>query len=106
MTIQKSEAIEVTTFKLQGCSIDEFITANQEIDVFLKRQIGFRSRKLFEINGLIYDLLIWDSEQNGTNAMHKLMVELSHSPVHKMINQQTVSWNITTVKHIVNSNSV
>jgi hypothetical protein len=99
----KNQAIELTTFKLRGFTTQQFIEANTEIDAFLKRQKGFRSRTIFELKkDVVYDLLVWDSEEEGTNAMHKLMTELSDSPVHDMIDQSTVSWNIAPIEHFVN----
>ena len=38
------DAIEITTFELNGCSVKEFVAANAEVDAWLKRQPGFRSR--------------------------------------------------------------
>jgi len=99
----KNKAIELTTFKLNGFSTQQFIDANVEIDAFLKRQTGFCSRTIFELKkGVVYDMLVWDSTEDGTNAMHKLMSELSDSVVHDMIDQSTVSWNIASVEHFVN----
>lgn len=99
----KNQAIELTTFKLNNFSIQQFIEANKEVDEFLKRQIGFISRSIFELEkGIIYDLLLWESAEDGTSAMHKLMTELSDSVVHDMINQGTVNWNIAPIKHFVN----
>ncbi|UPZ14898.1 hypothetical protein [Flavobacterium humidisoli] len=99
----KNQAIELTTFKLRGFTTKQFIEANATIDAFLKRQKGFRSRTIFELKkDVVYDMLVWDSEEDGTNAMHKLMTELSDSPVHDMIDQSTVSWNIAPVEHFVN----
>ncbi len=99
----KNQAIELTTFKLNGFTIEQFIEANKEVDEFLKRQEGFRSRSIFELKkGVVYDMLFWDSKENGTEAMHRLMTELSDSVVHDMIDQSTVSWNIATVEHFVN----
>ncbi|CAD0000726.1 hypothetical protein [Flavobacterium salmonis] len=99
----KNKAIELTTFKLNGFTTQQFIDANVEIDAFLKRQTGFCSRTIFELKkGIVYDMLVWDSTEDGTNAMHKLMSELSDSVVHDMIDQSTVSWNITPVEHFVN----
>jgi hypothetical protein len=99
----KNKAIELTTFKLNDFTIQQFIDANGEIDAFLKRQVGFCSRTIFELKkGIVYDMLVWDSTEEGTNAMHKLMTELSDSVVHDMIDQSTVSWNITPVEHFVN----
>lgn len=99
----KNQAIELTTFKLKGFTTQQFIEANAEIDAFLKRQKGFRSRTIFELKkDVVYDMLVWDSKEEGTDAMHKLMTELSDSPVHDMIDQSTVSWNIAPVEHFVN----
>lgn len=99
----KNQAIELTTFKLKGFTTKQFIDANAEIDTFLKRQKGFRSRTIFELKkDVVYDMLVWDSKEEGTDAMHKLMTELSDSPVHDMIDQSTVSWNIAPVEHFVN----
>ncbi|WP_229655049.1 hypothetical protein [Flavobacterium sp. LC2016-23] len=99
--MMKNHAIELTTFKLKGFTIKEFIEANAEIDAFLKRQKGFRSRTIFELKGVVYDMLIWNSTTDGTEAMHLLMDELSDSVVHDMIDQSTVSWNITPIEHFV-----
>ncbi|TDW51443.1 hypothetical protein EV144_101118 [Flavobacterium sp. 270] len=99
----KNLAIELTTFKLKGFTIQQFIDANTEIDAFLKRQKGFRTRTIFELKkGIIYDMLLWDSTEDGTDAMHLLMSELSDSLVHDMIDQSTVSWNIATIEHFLN----
>lgn len=98
----KNQAIELTTFKLKGFTTQEFIEANAEIDAFLKRQKGFRSRTIFELKkGIVYDMLLWDSVEEGTDAMHLLMSELSDSVVHDMIDQSTVSWNIAPIEHFV-----
>lgn len=99
----KKQAIELTTFKLKGFTIEQFIEANKAIDIFLKRQKGFCSRTIFELKkGIVYDMLLWNSTEEGTAAMHLLMNELSDSPVHDMIDQSTVSWNIAPIEHFVN----
>ncbi|WP_316845891.1 hypothetical protein [Pedobacter psychrodurus] len=98
--MKKSEAVEITTFKLKGYTCDQFIAANQEIDDFLKRQTGFISRRIFQkTDRTIVDMLIWDTVKNGTESMHRLMDELSDSIVHDMIDQSTVEWNINQVEH-------
>lgn len=99
----KKQAVELTSFRLNGYTIEQFIEANTEIDTFLKRQTGFVSRSIFELKkGVVHDLLIWETKADGTHAMHKLMSELRDSVVHDMIDQSTVSWNIASVKHFVN----
>jgi len=98
--MKKSEAVEITAFKLKGYTCDQFIAANQEIDVFLKRRTGFISRRIFQkTDRTIVDMLIWDTVKNGTESMHRLMDELSDSIVHDMIDQSTVEWNINQVEH-------
>lgn len=98
----KNHVIELTTFKLNNFTIQQFIEANAVIDEFLKRQKGFLSRSIFEFKkGVIYDLLVWESAEDGTSAMHQLMTELSDSVVHDMIDQNTVSWNIAPIKHFL-----
>ncbi|MBS7233938.1 hypothetical protein KHA90_23290 [Flavobacterium psychroterrae] len=98
----KNQAIELTTFRLNNCTIEQFITANAEIDTFLKRQKGFVSRSIFELKkDIVYDLLVWETTEDGTSAMHKLMTELSDSVVHDLIDQSTVSWNIAPIEHFV-----
>ena len=95
-----SEAIEVTTFKLNGQSCAEFVAANADIDAWLKRQPGFRSRRIAEReDGTIVDVLIWDSVKDGESAAKRIMTEMGHSPVHKMINQKTVDWNVAPIRH-------
>ena len=95
-----TEALEITTFKLTGCTCEEFISANRELDTWLKRQPGFRSRRMAEQDdGSIVDMLIWDTVANGTASMHRLMDEMRDSPVHGMIEQRSVSWNIMPVQH-------
>jgi hypothetical protein len=54
-----AEPIEVATFKLaKGCSADDFIAANAEVDEWLKQQPGFRSRRIaVREDGTIVDML-------------------------------------------------
>jgi hypothetical protein len=101
MSKDMQEAVEITTFKLRGYTCRQFIGANKEVDTFLKSQPGFKSRRIFEQDGAIVDILIWDTVANGTKSMHLLMERLSNSIVHEMIDQSTVSWNISKVEHFI-----
>ena len=97
------EGIEITTFKIKGCTFAAFIKANASIDEWLKKQSGFQSRRIAkQEDGTIVDMLIWDSVEAGTDAMHRIMTETADSKVHAMINQNTVSWNMFPVHHNVN----
>lgn len=101
-TKKYNEAIELTTFKLDGVTFEQFIAANEDVDSFLRRQEGFRWRKMIQLeNGTVADILGWDTVDAGTRAMHGLMSELSDSPVHATIKQSSVSWNIAPVLHSI-----
>ncbi|MEO6282892.1 MAG: hypothetical protein ABIN80_13300 [Dyadobacter sp.] len=93
--------LEMTTFQLEkGKTYQDFIEANAYVDTWLKKQPGFQSRHIAQRrDGTIVDALIWDSEQQGTDAMHRLMDELAGSPVHDVIDQGTFSWNIYPIYH-------
>jgi antibiotic biosynthesis monooxygenase (ABM) superfamily enzyme len=98
------EAIEITTFKLvKGCTCEKFIATNQDIDRWLERQPGFRSRRIAQRNdGTIVDMLLWASTDDAESAMHRLMDELQNSPVHALIDQHTVLWTVAPVFHSIN----
>jgi hypothetical protein len=103
-----TEAIKITTFKLaKGHSSDDFIAANADIDVWLKRQPGFRSRRIaVQDDGTLVDMLLWDCIAQAQDAMHRLMDELRDSPVHGMIDQRSVSWNVSSVRHFIASRDI
>ena len=95
-----TEAIEITSFRLNGCSCKEFIKANAEVDAWLIRQPGFRSRRIAERDDhSVVDILIWDTRAHGLAAAHRLMEELGSSPIHAMIDQASVAWSILPVRH-------
>jgi hypothetical protein len=95
-----TEAIEITTFRLAGCTCRQFIAANADIDDWLKRQPGFRSRRIAEQDdATIVDMLVWASADRATASMHRLMHEMANSPVHTMIDQRTALWSVATVRH-------
>jgi hypothetical protein len=96
---RQREALEITTFKLaRGLTVEEFIAANADIDEWLGRQPGFRSRRIAQAaDGSIVDMLIWDSVVNGTDAAERIMNEMGHSPVHAAIDQHSVVWSIAHV---------
>ena len=95
------DAVEVTTFRLDGCTLDEFVEANAKVDDWLRRQPGFRSRRIAErSDGEIVDVLVWDSVEAGEEAASRLMRELAHAAVHSMIDQTSVSWSVLPVRRI------
>ncbi len=93
-------AIEVTTFELSGCTVAEFVAENKEVDAWLKRQPGFRSRAIaMRADGSIVDVLRWASVAAGRDAAARLMTELASARVHELIKQDTVSWNVLPIIH-------
>ena len=99
------EAIEITTFKLvAGRTAKDFVAANADINEWLKRQPGFKSRRIAELDdGSIVDMLIWKSGANGSDAAARIMDEMGHSPVHAVIDQRSVVWRIAQVRQQTSS---
>jgi hypothetical protein len=96
-----SQAIEITTFCLaRGLTMKDFIAANADIDPWLKVQPGFVSRHICERDdGVVVDMLVWDSAEAGHLAANGVTTEMAASPVHASIDHSTVNWTIATVRH-------
>jgi hypothetical protein len=96
-----TEALEITTFRLvAGLSCEDFVAATADVDAWLRRQPGFRSRRIAEREDRsIVDMLIWDTAAHGERAAARLLRDLKESPVHGVIDQSTVVWTIATVRH-------
>lgn len=98
------QAIEVTTFKLKrGLTIEDFLTANTDVDVWLLKQPGFVSRRIAQRDDgvVVVDVLVWKSVADGEDGAARLMVELADSPVHAAIDQSTVDWTVSAVHRLV-----
>jgi hypothetical protein len=95
------EAVEIVTFRLmQGVSFADFVDANRDVDAWLLQQPGFRARRIGEQPGAcVVDVLLWQSEAAARSAMHQLMDELGDSPVHALIDQDTVTWTVAEIRH-------
>lgn len=95
------EAIEITTFQLVGDkTLSDFIAANADVDAWLLQQKGFKSRRIAQGTGcVVVDMLIWATADAARRAARKLMSELRDSPVHALIDQDTVSWQLASVGH-------
>lgn len=97
----EAEAVEITTFRLSpGLTIADFIAANLDVDAWLLQQPGFISRRIAQgDDGAVVDMLIWSSARAGEDAAGRLMRDLADSPVHAAIDQATVSWSVSPVRH-------
>jgi len=62
----------IITFKLKdGVSIDEFLSASDEIqNGYLSKCKGFITRQLMTIDGNWTDWVIWETKADAENAMH------------------------------------
>jgi hypothetical protein len=102
------QAVEITTFRLTDTlTIDDFITANQDIDPWLQSQPGFVSRHICKReDGFVVDMLVWDSAEAGHRAAAGVTTEMGSSPVHASIDQSSVTWTISVARHVVDRRSV
>ena len=92
------EVLEITTFKLAGATAEAFLAANEDINGYLKRQPGFRWRRIaFHDDGLVADIVAFDSAEQASRSADGIMTEMRSSPVHAMIDQTTVDWRIMPV---------
>ncbi|MFI6781201.1 hypothetical protein [Micromonospora sp. NPDC050276] len=98
-----SEALEMTTFRLvPGLSGADFVRSNRDIDDYLRRQPGFRWRRITEAeDGTITDIVAWDSAGDGRRSASGIMTEMVDSPVHATIDHATVDFRIVPVLHRV-----
>ncbi|WP_433121247.1 hypothetical protein [Micromonospora sp. CA-246542] len=96
-----SEALEMTTFRLvAGLTVTDFVKANEDIDDYLRRQHGFRWRRITEADdGTITDVVAWDSAADGRRSASGIMTEMADSPVHATIDHCTVDFRIVPVRH-------
>ncbi len=96
-----TEVIEVTTFKLAGHSGADFIAANTDINGYLKRQPGFRWRRIAQgDDGSIMDVVAFDSAEQAEASARGIMTDMRASPVHAMIDHSTVRWQIIPVLQV------
>lgn len=96
-----SEVLEVTTFKLTGCSGEAFVAANDDINAYLRRQPGFRWRRITQgADGTVMDVVAFDSIGEAESSASGIMTEMSSSPVHAMIDHRTVTWKIMPVMQL------
>ena len=101
-----TETLEVTTLRpAAGLSAADFITANADIDAYLKRQIGFEWRRILETeDGTIIDIVAYDNMEHARAGAAGIGGEMADSPVHATIDHSTVDWKLTTVVHHVEDN--
>ncbi|MFG2051984.1 hypothetical protein ACGFIW_31695 [Micromonospora sp. NPDC048935] len=97
------EALEVTILRLvPGLTGADFVEANDDINTYLRRQPGFRWRRITEDgDGTIIDIVAWDSAADGRRSASGIMTEMADSPVHATIDRSTVDFRIVPVRQHV-----
>ncbi|MFI6079691.1 hypothetical protein ACIBBB_01600 [Streptomyces sp. NPDC051217] len=86
-----------------GLSPEDFVTANADINAYLKRQPGFQWRRIMlREDGTILDIVAYDSMEHARAGAAGITGEMANSPVHDTIDHSTVDWQMTTVlQHVV-----
>ena len=98
-----TEVLEITTLRpAPGLTAADFVTANADIDAYLKRQPGFLWRRIVQRDdGQVVDIVAYDSRAHAQSGASGIMGEMGDSPVHATIDQSTVDWQLTTVlRHV------
>lgn len=94
-----TEILEVTTLRpAPGLTPEDFVTANTDINEYLKRQPGFRWRRIVvRDDGTILDIVAYDGIEHARSGAAGITGEMGDSPVHEAIDHSTVDWQFTTV---------
>jgi hypothetical protein len=96
-----SEALEMTSFKLiKGLKLEDFVAANEDIDLWLQRQPGFQWRRIgMRSDGYVVDALLWASARDAHRCASGIVTEMAGSPVHATIDHATVHWFVLECLH-------
>lgn len=91
--------VEIVEFKLvPSVSTEKFLTANGEVEAWVKRQDGFISRRLcLRGDGTWIDIVLWRSEQSAKLAAEHISTELGQSAFMCMIDFGSVKMSHQTV---------
>ena len=98
-----TKALEVTVLRpAPGRTTADFVAANADIDAYLKRQPGFKWRRITETeDGTIVDIVAYESRELALAGAGGIGGEMADSPVHGSIAQSTVEWRVADVVHTV-----
>ncbi|EWT02694.1 hypothetical protein N865_04500 [Intrasporangium oryzae NRRL B-24470] len=94
-----TEVLEITTLQLAGgLTAADFIDANTDINAYLRRQPGFRWRRIVQREDrTILDIVAYDDLARARAGAAGITGEMGDSPVHDTIDHSTVDWQMTTV---------
>ncbi|MET7685596.1 hypothetical protein [Streptomyces sp. NPDC005423] len=93
------DVLEVTTLRpAPGLTVQDFITANADINDYLHRQPGFQWRRIAQTqDGTIIDIVAYDSMAHARAGAAGITGVMGGSPVHATIDHSSVDWQLTTV---------
>ncbi len=93
------DVLEVTTLKpAPGLTAQDFITANADINDYLRQQPGFQWRRIAVTDdGTIIDIVAYDSMAHARAGAAGITGVMGGSPVHATIDHSSVDWQLTTV---------
>jgi len=94
-----TEVLEITTLRLaHGLSGADFLRANTDINAYLRRQPGFRWRRIVQRDDdTIVDIVAYDDITLARAGAAGITGEMADSPVHATIDHSAVDWQTATV---------
>jgi hypothetical protein len=100
-----TEILEVTVLRpAAGRTAADFVAANDDIDDYLRRQPGFRWRRIAVAeDGTVIDIVAYDSMAQARAGAAGITGEMADSPVHDTIDHGTVQWRLTKVTHHIDN---
>lgn len=94
-----SATIELVTFRLARGTGQQFVDANASVSDWLKRQPGFVSRHLAELDdGSYLDIVFWESHEAALAASGKMMEEMAQDEAMTMIDPMGLEMNHATIR--------
>lgn len=90
---------EITSFRLKrGITPEQAVEAGHDIDAWLRRQPGFVSRTMVaRPDGVVTDIVLWRSEQDGRASSERLMAETAASEFHGLVDFASVDWTFASM---------
>lgn len=103
-----AQVLEITSLRpAPGFTPEDFVTANADIDKYLRRQPGFQWRRItVRDDGTVVDIVAYDSMARARAGAGGITGEMGDSPVHATIDHTSVDWQLTTVLHGVEASVV
>ena len=97
-----SEVIELVRFRLKDVTTEEFLKESQAVSEWLRRQPGFKSRRLGQAeDGSWLDALTWDGPASAAAAMGRWGIDMADSRAMAMMTMADEGMMHATIVHAV-----